>query len=186
MKSRTEVPDVPRAVAGGVREQHAAGRGCGPGERRHRGTGTGGRDAHHCLGVRQRRRTGVDNADRRALAAGGAKDDALLRSAIKIKIDHRLHAERVVTDRSKRTHTANRDELPDGVFVLLSERERGPCLVLGDAVLTGTAGGYDDRIDRPRGITVNVLTPELTVRAIRGGCVPELHPTAHQLLARPT
>ena len=32
-------------------------------------------------------------------------------------IDDRLHAERVGPDRSKRTHRANLDDLPDGVFV---------------------------------------------------------------------
>ncbi len=47
------------------------------------------------------------NAYRRALAAGGAKGDEPLRSAV--EIDHRLHAERVAPDRSKRTYTANLD-----------------------------------------------------------------------------
>ena len=124
------------------------------------------------------------NAFRRALVAGGAKGDEPLRSAV--EIDHRLHAERVAPDRSKRTHSARLDELLDGVFVLLSERERDPFLVLGEALLAWSAGGYTLRIERPRAIAVNVLTPELTVRAVRGGYVPELHPSAHQLLASRT
>lgn len=124
------------------------------------------------------------NAYRRALAAGGAKGDEPLRSAV--EIDHRLHAERVAPDRSKRTYTANLDELPDGVFLLLPGVDRTPYLVLGDALLAWTAGGYVDRVERPGGIGVNVLTPELTVRAIRGGYVPDLHPSAHLPLDRRT
>jgi hypothetical protein len=124
------------------------------------------------------------NAYRRALTAGGARGNQPLRSAV--EIDHRLHAERVAPDRSKRTHTANLDELPDGVFVLRSGRERDPHLVLGDALLAWSAGGYPTRTERPRGIVVNVLTPKLTVRSIRGGYVPDLHPTAYQLVARRT
>ena len=124
------------------------------------------------------------NAFRRALVAGGAKGDEPLRSAV--EIDRRLHAERVAPDRSKRTYTANLDELPDGVFVFISGRTDSTFLVLGDALLAWTAGGYTARIERPREIVVNVLTPELTVGAIRGGYVPALHPTASQLLDRRT
>ena len=121
------------------------------------------------------------NAFRRALASGSVKDDAPPRTAV--EIDHRLHADRVTQDCTKRMHTANLDELPDGVFVLLPDQERIPHLVLGDVLLAWTVGGYRDWITRPRGIAVDVLTPELTVGATRGGYVPELHPTAQSLLA---
>ena len=103
-----------------------------------------------------------------------------------VEIDRRLHAERVTPDRTKRTHTASLDELPDGVFVLLPGGERSPYLISGAALLAWTAGGYADRVRRPCGITVEVLTPELTVRAIRGGYGPELHPSARSLLDRRT
>ena len=76
--------------------------------------------------------------------------------------------------------------MPDGAFLLLPGVDRAPYLVLGDALLAWTADGYVDRVERPGGIGVNELTPELTVRAIRGGYVPDLHPTAHQLLSRRT
>jgi hypothetical protein len=117
-------------------------------------------------------------AFRQALAG----NDAPPRTAV--AIDRRLHAERVTPNRSKRTHTARLDELPDGAFVLLSGVERTPYLIRGDTLLAWTAGGYADRVRRPRRITVEVLTPELTVRAIRGGYVPELHPSAHLPLNR--
>ena len=125
-------------------------------------------------------RRGRFDAFRRALAAGTESEPLL--SAV--EIDHRLHVQRVGADRSKRTHATNLDELPDGVFVLLSNEGRTPYLVLGDTLLAWTAGGYADRVERQRGIVVEVLTPELTVRAIRGGYVPELHPSAHVLLDR--
>jgi hypothetical protein len=116
------------------------------------------------------------DAFRRALTGG---QDGAPRTAV--EIDRQLHAQRVTPDRSKRTHHANLDELPDGVFVLLSDGGRTPHLVLGDSLLTWAAGGYADRVDRPGRGAVEVLTPELTVRAIRGGYVPELHPSAHAL-----
>ena len=113
---------------------------------------------------------------RRSLEIGDAEGQALPTA---VEIDHQLHAQRVTSDRSKRTHVANPDELPDGVFVLLPGGERTPYLVLGDALLTWNPSGYTSRVARPRGTAVEVLTPELTVRAIHGGYAPELHPSAH-------
>lgn len=120
------------------------------------------------------------NAFRRALAVGNG--DAPPRTAV--EIDRRLHAQRVGPGRSQRTHTADLDELPDWVFVLLPGMERTPYLVLGDSLLTWTESGYAARIDRPRGVAVEVLTPELTIRALRAGYAPELHPSAHSPLDR--
>jgi hypothetical protein len=119
------------------------------------------------------------NAFRQALAVGG-REDVPLPTAV--EIDRRLHTERVAPDRSKRIHTANLNELPDGVFVLRPGAERLPHLILGDALLRWTPGGYAERVNRPHGITAEVLTPELTVRAIQGGYVPELHGSASSLL----
>ncbi len=118
------------------------------------------------------------DAFRVALAAG-TEGESLLSA---VEIDRRLHAQRVGPDRCKRTHTASLDELPDGVFILTPNGDRTPLLVLGRSLLVWTAGGYAERTERPRGIKGEVLTPELTVRAIRGGYVPELHPTALSLL----
>jgi hypothetical protein len=122
------------------------------------------------------------DAFRRVFAAGTESEPR----PTAVGIDRRLHADRVTPDRSKRTHRANLDELPDGVFVLLPNGDRTPLLVLGGSLLVWTAGGYTDRAERPRGITVEVLTPELTVRAVRGGYIPELHPSADVLLDRRT
>jgi hypothetical protein len=92
------------------------------------------------------------------------------------EIDGRLHAERLTAGGAKRTHTANIALLPDGVFV----RNAGgnACLVLGDALLPWSAGGYTARLARPWEGRVEVLTPASTVKAIRAGYVPVLHPSA--------
>src|SRR4051812_1964028 len=98
------------------------------------------------------------NSFRRALAGA----DAPLDSAV--AIDDQLHAERITPERSKRTYSAKVGELPNGVFVLLPGHEETPYLVCGGALLAWSTGGYTARIDRPSGIKVQVLTPELNVR----------------------
>jgi hypothetical protein len=95
-------------------------------------------------------------------------------------IDDQLHAERAGPGRSKRTFTANLDDLPDGVFVTLGGADGDPLLVLGDALLPWSPGGYCGRRPRPRGATATVLTPRSTVAAIRAGYAPQLHPSAHR------
>lgn len=120
------------------------------------------------------------DAFRRALVS----DNEPLPSAI--ELDRQLHAQRVNPDRSQRTHRANLDDLPDGTFILLPGDEQTPHLVRGDALLAWAAGGYAARVERPGGIAVAVLTPELTVRALRGGYTPELHPSADLLGRRGT
>jgi hypothetical protein len=90
-----------------------------------------------------------------------------------VEIDARLHAERVATDRSRRTFLAPLDGLPDGVFVKLEE-----CafLVVGGVLLRWSPCGYQERLPRPTGLEVAVLTPPSTVEAIRAGYTPEMLP----------
>ena len=57
-------------------------------------------------------------------------------------IDDRLHAERVGPGRSKRTFTANIDDLPDGVFVTLGTGRRARLPDLGGHLLAWSPGGY--------------------------------------------
>jgi hypothetical protein len=96
-------------------------------------------------------------------------------------IDDRLHAERVAPDRSQRTFLARLDELPSGVFVTVAAKPEQPYLMWGDLLLAWTAGGYTEPRARPRKAEVRVLTPASTVRAIRAGYVPEVHPSAAAL-----
>jgi hypothetical protein len=93
-------------------------------------------------------------------------------------IDERLHAERVGPDRSKWTFRTNLDDSPDGVFVTLDGRDRNAHLILNDELLAWSPGGYRERRPRPGGELVSVLTPESTVKVIREGYVPEVHPSA--------
>jgi hypothetical protein len=93
-------------------------------------------------------------------------------------IDDRLHAERVGAARSKRTDRAKLDDLPDGVFVTLDGHDEGACLIWGGELLSWSPGGYRERRRRPRAEVVTVLTPGSTVRAIRSGYLPEVHPSA--------
>jgi len=94
------------------------------------------------------------------------------------EIDDQLHAERVAPDRSKRTSLAALEELPDGVFVVLSAWGKDAHLVRGDFLLAWSHGGYRERRRRPKRAEFKLLTPPSTVKAIRAGYVPDLHPSA--------
>jgi hypothetical protein len=96
-------------------------------------------------------------------------------------MDDRLHLERVAPDRSKRTERANLDDLPDGVFVSLDGGDGETCLLWRDKLLVWSLGGYREGLRWPRGSVVTVLTPGSTVRAIRSGYVPEVHPSAREV-----
>jgi hypothetical protein len=90
------------------------------------------------------------------------------------EIDARLHAERV-----DRSHAAQLDDLPDGAFVF---EDDAPWLVLGDALLRWTPGGYTARISRAKRRT-RLLTPPSLVGVLRTGwrgAVPLLHPSAQR------
>ena len=86
----------------------------------------------------------------------GAKADA---------IDEVLHRERL-----RRLYPARLEDLPDGAFVL---EEAAPFLVLGDALLRWTPGGYTDRRSRRRG-TTTLITPPSTVRVLQAGWESDL------------
>jgi hypothetical protein len=94
------------------------------------------------------------------------------------EIDRCLHAERVAPDRSKGLFQANLGEMPNGVFVRHAAWGEKAYLVWNDGLLAWTAGGYMERMDRPKYAEVLVLTPKSTVEAIRAGYAPEIHPSA--------
>jgi hypothetical protein len=94
-------------------------------------------------------------------------------------IDAQLHDERV-TPRTgeRRLHGAPLPSLPDGAFVL---RDGEPYLVLGQALLQWSPGGYVSRVRRPRRETATVITPPSLVellRTEREPLVPLLHRSA--------
>ena len=83
-------------------------------------------------------------------------------------IDLQLHGERL------QHHEAS--DPPDGAFVLHAGE---PWLVLGDAVLRWTPGGYTERAPRPAGRATVITAPSLVevLKAGWEGAVPLLHPS---------
>jgi hypothetical protein len=53
-----------------------------------------------------------------------------------------------------------------------------PFAIHGDALLHWTPRGYDVRKKRPRGITVDVLTPPAILAVLSAGYRPRWHPSA--------
>lgn len=98
------------------------------------------------------------------------------------EMDARLHAERL-NGRAKRLHRLAVDNLPDGAFVAMEE---GAAYALRDnTLLRWTPSGYDGRARRPRGLTVDVLTPPATLAALAAGYQPQWHATARAKPRRP-
>jgi hypothetical protein len=93
------------------------------------------------------------------------------------EIDARLHEERLGPGGTKRTSQATLDEMPDGVFVQVPGNGRS-CLLWKGHLLAWSAGGYGERLPRPRGVEVALLTPPSTVAAIKAGYAVEVHGTA--------
>ncbi len=96
------------------------------------------------------------------------------------EMDLVLHGERLA-GRGKRLHRRAIDMLPDAAFVQLD----GTLYALrGNALLRWTAKGYDMRKPRPRGMTVDVLTPPAILAALAHGYRPRWHPSADRLAAQ--
>jgi hypothetical protein len=94
------------------------------------------------------------------------------------EMDDCLHAERVSPDRSKRAHPASLHGLPDGVFVMLPDKQDEAWLLWKDHILKWSPAGYTQRRPRPKNLSVRLLTPPSTVAAIRAGYAPEIHASA--------
>jgi hypothetical protein len=89
-------------------------------------------------------------------------------------MDQVLHRERL-QGRGKRRHRRSIDGLPDGAFVAM---EGAAFAVRGDALLRWTPDGYHGRMPRPRGSTVDVLTPPVILTVLTVGYQPHWHPSA--------
>jgi hypothetical protein len=90
------------------------------------------------------------------------------------EMDAVLHAERL-NGRTKRLHQRNIDELPDGAFVALAQ---GAFAVRGKSLLRWSPSGYRDRMNRPLGPAVDVLTPPAILAVLTAGYQPHWHPSA--------
>jgi len=85
-----------------------------------------------------------------------------------------LHGERL-DGRRKRLHRRDVNTLPDAAFVLI---EGEAFAVRGDTLLRWTPDGYASRMPRPRGVTVDVLTPPAILAVLSNRYRPHWHPSA--------
>ena len=97
------------------------------------------------------------------------KSAAGLGSATAGEMDAALQVERLGPNGAKRTFIAELSDLPDGAFVKLGGQ---PWLKRGDVLHRWTEYGYAEQIDAPGG-EIEVLTPALSITAIRGGYRPQ-------------
>ena len=88
-------------------------------------------------------------------------------------MDAVLHGERL-DGRAKRRHRVPLDELPDGACLA---DNGGAWAVRGRWLLPWTPAGYASRRPRPRGMTVDVLTPPAILAVLAAGYRPLWHPS---------
>jgi hypothetical protein len=112
--------------------------------------------------------------DALAFAACWQRGHALNTRPSAADMDAVLHEQRL-EDSAKRRHVRQAAELPDGAVVVLDGRAFA---VRGDALLYWTPDGYATRRPRPRGGTVEVLTPPAMLAALAAGYSPRWHPSA--------
>lgn len=93
------------------------------------------------------------------------------------EMDETLQAERL-SGREKRLHRMKIDDLPDGAMISLEDEAFA---VRGNALLRWHSHGYDLRRPRPRGITVDVLTPPSIVAVLKAGYEPAWHERAEKI-----
>jgi hypothetical protein len=102
-------------------------------------------------------------------------------------IDERLHAERIGPKNAKKMFRSSAADLPDGTFVALDndDGDGEAHLIWRGRLLMWSASGYvSSRRFSKRG-RLSVLTPRSTVRAIRAGYRPGVHPSADSLFIAP-
>jgi len=89
-------------------------------------------------------------------------------------MDEILHAQRL-DGKDKRLHRCKIDTVPDGVMI---GRDGRPFALRGKKLLPWTSAGYGPPVSRPRGITVDVLTPPSMLAVLKAGYEPLWHPSA--------
>ena len=89
-------------------------------------------------------------------------------------MDKILHAERL-DGKAKRLHRSKVDALPDGAMIAMDGEAFA---VRGKNLLRWTPQGYVQARQRPRRMTVDVLTPPSTFAVLERGYRPLWHPSA--------
>ncbi len=113
--------------------------------------------------------------DARAFAAAWARGQGLGASPRAPEMDRVLHGERL-DGRVQRRHRRAIDGLPDGAMIALSGDIAAA--IAGDSLLPWTPDGYAAHQPRPRGVTVDVLTPPSILAALAQGYRPVWHSSA--------
>ena len=90
------------------------------------------------------------------------------------EMDDVLHAERLA-GKDKRTHRRKIDALPDGAMIV---RDGEAFAVRGRKLLRWTPSGYADATPRPRGVSVEALTPPAILAVLLRGYAPLWHNSA--------
>ena len=88
-------------------------------------------------------------------------------------MDEILHAERL-DGKDKRLHRCKIDTLPDGAMIV---RDGRPFALRGKKLLPWRPAGYGSPVARPRGMTVDVLTPPAMLAVLQAGYEPLWHPS---------
>jgi hypothetical protein len=112
--------------------------------------------------------------DAEAFAEGWRKAHGLRDRPRAAEMDRVLHRERL-QGRTKRRHRQTVDDLPDGAFLVLDD---AAFAVRGNALRRWTPTGYDTPAPRPRGVTVDVLTPPAILAVLAAGYQPHWHASA--------
>lgn len=96
------------------------------------------------------------------------------------ELDRALHRERLVRGtHARRLHPMDWPELPDGAFVRVVD---SCALVLGAALVEWSHAGYVRAIARPTHGRAEVITPPISVAALRAGYTPQMDPEAYRLV----
>jgi hypothetical protein len=90
------------------------------------------------------------------------------------EMDQALHRERLAR-RAKRRYRRSIDGLPDAGFIAM---DGAAFAIRGDHLLRWTPAGYEERIPRPCGSMVEVLTPTSIIDVLAAGYQPRWHPSA--------
>jgi hypothetical protein len=117
--------------------------------------------------------------DAQAFADCWARSRKLRSQPRAAEMDRVLHPERLA-GRAKRRHRWPIDDLPAGGFI---ELDSAAWVVRGGSLLRWTPSGYDARRRRPRGTTVDVLTPPAILRVLAAGYSPRWHPSAEDVIS---
>jgi hypothetical protein len=117
-----------------------------------------------------------------AFAAGWAAARQQKTSPRAAEMDLVLHAERL-DGRGKRRHRLAIDFLPDGTMLMMPDTQQSVFALLRGHLLEWNADGYRHAGARPRGITVDVLTPPSILGVLAQGYRPRWHPSAAAALS---